>query len=168
MKLLHSPLILLATLGFSISACAAEEGLPKDPPAEEGWLTDLEAGQKAAAEAKKHVMVEFTGSDWCPPCMKMHKEIFSQEAFVKAASEKYILVKLDFPNKKELPEGEREKNEAAAKKFDVKGFPTVLLLDAEGKEVDRKVGYGGDGMEGFLKWLMSKAGAEEAPAVEKP
>jgi thioredoxin-related protein len=147
MNILRTPLLLIASFGLTLNACAAEEG----------WLTDLDAGLKAAAEAKKHVMVEFTGSDWCPPCMKMHKEIFSQEDFVKKASEKFILVKLDFPNKKEQSEEEKKANQAAAEKFGIKGFPTVLILDSEGKEVDKQVGYSGAGLDGFLEWLMSKA-----------
>ncbi|MBC7979382.1 MAG: thioredoxin family protein, partial [Armatimonadetes bacterium] len=80
------------------------------------------------------VMIEFTGSDWCPPCIMMTKKVFSKKEFVDGASKKFVLVHLDFP------EGDPElkkKNEPVAEKYAIEGFPTVVLLDSEGKEFDR-------------------------------
>jgi thioredoxin-related protein len=80
------------------------------------------------------VLVEFTGSDWCPPCIAMRKNVFSKKEFVDAASKKFILVELDFPKgDKELS----EKNQPLAEKYRIEGFPTVILLDSEGKEFTR-------------------------------
>lgn len=102
--------------------------------APEGWQTDVDAALALAKTENKAVMVEFTGSDWCPPCMMMKKEVFSKKAFVQGASEDFILVHLDFPNgDPELA----EKNQPAAEKYKIEGFPTVILLDSEGKEFDR-------------------------------
>ena len=100
----------------------------------EGWTTDLEKAFKQAKEQKKSVLVEFTGSDWCPPCIAMRKNVFSKKEFVDAASKKYILVELDFPNgDKEV----KEKNQPFAEKYKIEGFPTVILFNSEGKEFTR-------------------------------
>ena len=115
-------------VGAAFAACALVS------TAAEGWLTDVDAGIAKAKETKKAVMVEFTGSDWCPPCIMMGKEVFGKEDFVKKASEKYVLVKIDIPKKD--PELTK-KNEPVMEKYKVQGVPTVVLLDAEGKEFDR-------------------------------
>jgi len=102
--------------------------------APEGWSTDLEKAFKEAKQKDKPVLVEFTGSDWCPPCIMMRKKVFSQKEFVKEASKDFILVELDFPNgDPEL----KEKNKPYAEKYEIQGFPTVILFDSEGKEFTR-------------------------------
>lgn len=100
----------------------------------EGWSTDLDKAFEKAKAEKKSVLVEFTGSDWCPPCIAMRKNVFSKKDFVTAASKKYILVELDYPK------GDKaiaEKNEPFAKKYNIEGFPTVILFTPEGKEFTR-------------------------------
>ncbi|MES2981337.1 MAG: thioredoxin family protein [Verrucomicrobiota bacterium] len=120
----------LAVYSFCVAAMVSTS-FAKAP---KGWETDVEAAIALAKKEKKSVMLEFTGSDWCPPCIMMGKEVFSKDEFVKAASEKYILVHLDFPKKdKELA----EKNQPHLEKYKVDGFPTVVLLDAEGVEFNR-------------------------------
>jgi thioredoxin-related protein len=100
----------------------------------EGWGTDLEKALEQAKKEKKSVLVEFTGSDWCPPCIAMRKNVFSKKEFVDAASKNFILVELDFPKgDKEL----KKKNDPYAKQYSIEGFPTVILLDHEGKEFTR-------------------------------
>ena len=99
-----------------------------------GWETNVEEAIALAKKEKKSVMLEFTGSDWCPPCIMMSKKVFSKEEFLKEASEKFVLVHLDFPNgDPEL----KKKNEPYAEKYEIEGFPTVVLLDSEGKEFTR-------------------------------
>lgn len=100
----------------------------------EGWSTDLEKALVDAKAKNKNVLVEFTGSDWCPPCIAMRKNVFSKKEFVDKASEKFILVELDFPNGDKAL---KKKNEPYAKKYDIEGFPTVILLDSSGKEFTR-------------------------------
>jgi thiol:disulfide interchange protein len=100
----------------------------------EGWSTDLDKAFKTAKAENKCVLVEFTGSDWCPPCIAMRKNVFSKKDFVKGASKNYILVELDFPKgDKEL----KKKNDPFAKKYKIEGFPTVILFSPEGKEFTR-------------------------------
>ena len=116
----------------------------------EGWSTNLEKAFKQAKAQKKSVLVEFTGSDWCPPCIAMRKNVFSKKEFVDGASKKYILVELDFPNGE--PE-EKEKNQPLAEKYKIEGFPTVILFNSEGKEFTRFFASEFPKTEDFLKHL---------------
>lgn len=116
----------------------------------EGWSTDLDKALEKAKAEKKSVLVEFTGSDWCPPCIAMRKNVFSKKEFVTAASKKFILVELDFPKGDEKLS---EKNEPLAEKFKIEGFPTVILLDSGGKEFSRFWAEEFPTVEGFLKHL---------------
>lgn len=100
----------------------------------DGWSTDLDAAMEKAKKEKKSILVEFTGSDWCPPCIAMRKNVFSKKEFVDAASKDFILVELDFPK---ADKAVAKKNQPWAKKFEIEGYPTVILLDHEGKEFTR-------------------------------
>jgi len=114
------------TLALFILSSAAMAG--------SGWMTDVDAALAKAKTDKKPVLVEFTGSDWCPPCMMMHKNVFSKKEFMTKASEKFILVKID------IPRGNKElyaKNQKVLAKYKVGGVPTVILFDADGKEFER-------------------------------
>ncbi|BCU76468.1 thioredoxin family protein [Luteolibacter sp. LG18] len=116
----------------------------------EGWSTDLEKALATAKKEKKSVLVEFTGSDWCPPCIAMRKNVFSKKDFVDKASKKFVLVELDFPKaEKEIA----EKNKPLAEKYKIEGFPTVVLLDPQGKEFNRFFASQFPDSEGFLKHL---------------
>lgn len=116
----------------------------------DGWGEDLEKGLEQAKKENKAVLVEFTGSDWCPPCMMMRKQVFSKKSFVEKASKDFVLVELDFPKKdKELA----KKNQPLAEKYKIEGYPTVILLNAEGKEFDRFFASQFPKEEDFLKHL---------------
>ncbi len=95
------------------------------------WQTDLPAAQeKAAAEGKK-VLVLFTGSDWCPPCIALKKNILSQPSFEAYAQEHFVLVELDFPRKPASPNA-LAANKKLQRKYNVSAFPTMLALSPEG------------------------------------
>ena len=116
----------------------------------EGWSTDLNKALEKAKAENKSVLVEFTGSDWCPPCIAMRKNVFSKKEFVTAASKKFILVELDFPKgDKDL----KEKNQPLAEQYKIEGFPTVILLGADGKEFTRFFASQFPKTEDFLKHL---------------
>lgn len=124
----------------------------------EGWSTDLEQAFKDAKKQNKPVLVEFTGSDWCPPCMMMRKKVFSQKEFVAAASKDFILVELDFPNgDPEL----KKKNDPYARKYDIEGFPTVILFDSEGQEFNRFFASEYPNTEDFLAHLNKSLSKKE-------
>jgi thiol:disulfide interchange protein len=136
----------LATLTVGLASLAA----PAFANTLEGWSTDLDKALAEAKAAKKSVLVEFTGSDWCPPCIAMRKNVFSKKEFVQAASKNFILVELDFPK---ADKSLADKNKPLAEKYKIEGFPTVILLDPEGKEFDRFFASEYPKTEDFLKHL---------------
>lgn len=98
--------------------------------------TGFENVQAIAKANHKLILLNFSGSDWCIPCIKMHKEIFENEIFKQTADSFVIIVHADFPrNKKNQPNAETRKlNDALAEKYNSEGaFPYTLLLDANGK-----------------------------------
>lgn len=125
--------------------------------AADGWLTDLDEAKKVALAEKKAILVDFTGSDWCSWCIRLKKEVFDQPEFAMA-SKKFVLVELDFPQKKKLAPEAKAKNDALAKKFNIEGFPTIMLLDAQG-EPFAQTGYQAGGPAKYLEHLaeLSKA-----------
>jgi thioredoxin-related protein len=136
----------LATVTVGVAALTAS-AFATTP---EGWSTDLtKAFEKAKAE-KKSVLVEFTGSDWCPPCMAMRKNVFTKKEFVDAASKKFILVELDYPNGDEAL---KKKNQPLAEKYKIEGFPTVILFTPQGKEFTRFYASEFPSIPEFLKHL---------------
>ena len=129
--------------------------------AELTWLTDLDEAKKVATKENKKLLVDFTGSDWCGYCIKLHKEVFDTPEFEKFAKD-YVLVELDFPKRKEQPAAEKAKNQAAQKKYGVNGFPTVIIMNTSGKILNRAEGYSPDsGPSAYLPQLG-------APALKKP
>ena len=124
--------------------------------ASEGWLTNLDKAKVLAKKEKKLILVEFTGSDWCPPCKALKKTIFNSNTFKKYATDSLVLVEFDFPRGKNLVTKEQAAyNRTQAKKFAVKGYPTVILMDANGKQLMKKVGYGRTSVEAYIKSLKT-------------
>ena len=68
--------------------------------AAEGWLTDMDAARKEAAERKKNLMIEFTGSDWCAPCMQLRANVLTKPDFQQEARKNFVLLELDYPRRK--------------------------------------------------------------------
>lgn len=128
--------------------------------ATKGWTTDFEAAKAQAKKEGKALLVEFTGSDWCPPCKKLHKEVFSKSSFVKSASQDFVLVELDFPQKKKLAADLKKQNEDLAKTYKVRGFPTVLLMDSNGK-VFKKTSYQAGGVKPYLALIQKSLKAKD-------
>ena len=125
------------------------------------WSQDFEAAKKRAAAEHKDLLVDFTGSDWCGWCIRLQKEVFTTDAFVKAAPEKFVLVELDFPQGKTLPAETKAQNEKLQKEYGIQGFPTLLLLDASGRPFAR-TGYREGGPEAYLKHLEELAAVRQA------
>jgi thiol-disulfide isomerase/thioredoxin len=99
------------------------------------WLTDYDLAIKQAKRQHKRIFVLFTGSDWCPPCMRLEKNVLSTHEFGKYLDANYILLVVDFPRKKELSLELRKHNKKLAKKYDIHGFPTILILDTTGNKI---------------------------------
>jgi len=120
--------------------------------ASEGWGEDVDKAMAQAEKEGKDLLLDFTGSDWCPPCMRLDKAVFSQEAFVTEAQKKFVLVKLDFPKHKKLPDKVRKQNRQWQAKLGVGGYPTIYLTDAKGRPY-AKTGYRRGGPEAYMKHL---------------
>ncbi|MDP0501068.1 MAG: thioredoxin family protein [Verrucomicrobiota bacterium JB022] len=117
------------------------------------WQTDVAKAQEAAAAENQLVLYDFTGSDWCPPCMALSRNIFSTEAFAKAVEGKFVLVEVDYPRAKPQSNALKRQNQQLADKYEIQAFPTIIVTDAKGNEISRIMGYPQDGLEGFLQFL---------------
>ena len=118
-----------------------------------GWMTSFEAAKAEAAKRKVLILVSFSGSDWCELGLKLEKEVFSKPAFKDYAARNCVLLQVDFPRRKQVPAKLKKQNMMLVEKYDVEGFPTVLLLDAEGKELVR-TGYQPGGPERYVEYLQ--------------
>jgi thiol:disulfide interchange protein len=138
---------------FSLSAFAVVTSGCAETP--KGWETEVEVALEIAKKENKAVMLEFTGSDWCPPCKMMKKKVFSKEDFVSKASEKFVLVELDFPKGDEAL---AEKNRPYQEKYEVEGYPTIVLLDSEGKVFGKFIASQYADVDSFLAKLEEMLG----------
>lgn len=129
------------------------------PPS--GWTDDFDKAVEKAKAEKKNVLLDFTGSDWCGYCIKLDKEVFDTAKFKAWAQKNVVLVQVDFPNKVKLSEKVVKQNAALKSKYPARGYPTIVVIDPEGKALLTKVGYQpGSGPDAYLEAL--KAG-EIAP-----
>jgi protein disulfide-isomerase len=119
--------------------------------AEANWLTNYDQAAKQAVAENKPLVMDFTGSDWCGWCIKLDKEVFAQPEFINYAKDNLVLLKLDFPRKKQLPAAEKAQNEKLSQKFGIEGFPTIVVLDPKGK----KLGEMGYEKGGAKSWIAS-------------
>jgi len=115
-----------------------------------GWGQNHRAAMAEAKRSGKPVLANFTGSDWCPYCIKLEKEVFDTDEFKKWAAENVVLLMLDFPQRTRQPAAIAKQNQALQEKYGVGGFPTVLLLDADG-EVLAKTGYFEGGAQHWIE-----------------
>lgn len=117
------------------------------------WRTDYPGTLQQARSEGKLVLLDFTGSDWCGWCMKFDQDVLSTSKFSDYAGKKLQLVRLDFPHHTALPEDQRKANAVLKKQFNVDGFPTFVLVNADGKELGRQVGYLQGGPDAFIAEL---------------
>jgi len=124
----------------------------------EGWTSDYAAAKKQAAESKKDLLIDFTGSDWCGGCIKLNDEVFKLDPFKAGVKDSFVLVEIDFPkDTSKLSEDTQKQNAELGKKYDVKGYPTVLLCDATGRPY-AATGYQPDGPEKYVAQLNDLRG----------
>lgn len=122
--------------------------------AEEGWLTDLSKAQTLARADHKMVLMDFNGSDWCAPCKDLRKNVLSSPEFMQYAKKNLVLVDVDFPKHKALPADQQQANDALAQKYGVDGFPTIVVLNSDGKEIKKSAGYDGQNAKEFIAELQ--------------
>lgn len=151
---------LIVSAMFALAATCAF-AMPK------GWTDDFDAAKAKAAKEGKLLLVDFSGSDWCGWCIKLDDEVFSKKEFVKTAQMDFVLVMVDSPrNKEKLSKKARKQNPGLVEKYKIRGFPTVLVMDAEG-EVLARTGYRKGGVKEYIKHLDSIAEAHRAKAKPK-
>jgi len=158
--------LIVAFLIFGLTACKAksQDGMDDvysvQDTASTGeltpgtWGTDYKQALETAKKTGKSILIDFTGSDWCGWCMKLDKEVFSQQAFIDYSKGNLVLLKLDFPKKIAQTEAVKKQNNDLAQKFNIEGFPTIILLDKDGNYVD-KTGYQQGGAESYVEHLKS-------------
>jgi thioredoxin-related protein len=148
--LLRTFAVLVASASLSLAAA-------------EGWMTDWEAAKAKAKAENKPILINLTGSDWCTWCIKIEKEVFSTKEFQEFAAKHLVLMEADFPKKKELPAELKKQNAELKKQYLNGGYPTVYLLDAEGKKLSEDIGELKGGTAEYLKTitgLIEKSKAE--------
>jgi rhodanese-related sulfurtransferase/thioredoxin-related protein len=137
MKKPFTNLLLISMLGLATSSVRADELT---------WLTDLSKAQAQAQAEKKSVLLFFHGSDWCPPCIEMQRQVFRSPEFIAYSRQTLVLVDVDFPEKSRQSEELKRANLALKTKFNVGDtFPAIVLLNESGETVFQESGYAGGG-----------------------
>lgn len=140
-------LALVCSLTFwGCSPSSESEAIPAPP-------IDLAAAVSAAQSENKWVLLDFTGSDWCPPCKKLQSDVFSTSKFQAFAKTNLTFLEVDFPRGKRLSEAQQKTNEILGAQFGIEGLPTLVLLNETGQEVWRNTGYPPGGLEQVLSEL---------------
>ncbi|MBO7207471.1 MAG: thioredoxin family protein, partial [Kiritimatiellae bacterium] len=129
-----------------------------------GFDADYNAALKRAKDNSKPIFILFTGSDWCSWCVKFEKEVLSKSEFLDYATNTWELVVADFPQKKKIAPELKKQYQALQKKYAVRGFPTVMLIDAKGKELC-SAGYSKGGAKVWLEKFLNKL--KITPLVEQ-
>ena len=148
---------MMKTKHLLAASCAAFLGFTSAFAGGEGWTHDFAAAKKQAADEKKDLLIEFTGTDWCGFCIKLNEEVFSHAPFQAGVKDKFVLVELDYPNKPEnvakLSDETKAQNKELKAKYDINGYPTILLCDAEGRPYATSIGYKKGGPEIYVTHL---------------
>ena len=125
------------------------------------WNADLTTALQQAKATREPVLVVFSGSDWCKPCMQLKQEVFDQPEFASFARDRFVLARFDFPRNKKnrLDAAQTKLNEQAAAQLNKEGaFPAVVLLSPEGNVLAR-TGYrpgGAVAYDAYLEQLLAK------------
>jgi thioredoxin-related protein len=125
---------------------------PASPSSKQGWLTNYEEGQQEAQANNKLVLLNFTGSDWCGWCKLLDREVFSQPQFKEYANKNLVLVEVDFPKRKQIPDTIKNQNLQLAMRYQIQGFPTIVVLNGNGQVVG-ELGYMEGGPAVFIAQL---------------
>jgi len=123
----------------------------------QNWNTNFKEAKELATKEHKNIILVFSGSDWCAPCIKLEQSIFQSEAFKTFSNKEYILVRADFPKRKKnkLSEAQQAQNNELAATYNQNGFfPLVVVLNAEGKVLG-KTGYKKTTPEAYISLLES-------------
>jgi protein disulfide-isomerase len=125
------------------------------------WITDFEKAKTLANAEGKHILIDFSGSDWCGWCIRLDNEVFSKKAFKEYAEDNLVLMLADFPRDKSNQSAALQKqNNTLLEKFGVRGFPTVFILNPEGTVI-AKTGYQDGGAEAYVEYIKKTIAASQ-------
>ena len=153
MKQFH---LMFAVMIAVILGCSEtiSEGQRSGDGDESEWLVSFAEAKAKSAEEGKPILMEFTGSDWCPRCMALHDNVLTSDVFKQQIPEKFILLKLELDSprnkSKQTPEEIAQSKQLSAE-YNVKGLPTIIVVDATGKEQHRLADY--DRSETAQEWV---------------
>ena len=122
------------------------------------WAGNFQDAQKQAKLSHKHILINFSGSDWCGPCIRLRKEILESQSFENYASDNLLLVRADFPRQKknQLPKEQIKLNEALADLYNKDGkFPYTVLVDEDGKILKSWDGFPDETPDAFIKEIIN-------------
>ena len=120
-----------------------------EPAARVEWLTNFETAKTEAKAQNRALLILFTGSDWCPPCMMLDREVLKQPEFLAYAAKNLVLLEVDFPRVKMQSLEARAENLKLAGQYGINGFPTVVVLDSNGEPIGA-LGYQPGGPKPFV------------------
>ena len=126
------------------------------------WLGDFNQATAEAAKSHKLILINFSGSDWCGPCIRERKEILENDVFVNYAADHLVLVRADFPRQKknQLSKEQIKLNEALADKYNPEGkFPYTILVDERGKVLKDWDGFPNESPEQFVAQISGAVNA---------
>lgn len=124
------------------------------PPARAVWLTSMGEARAIARRERKVILVNFTGSDWCPWCIRLHDEVFIRKPFLDYAARHLVLLTVDFPRSKWQTPAQKRENAELARRYGIRGYPTILLLDPDGRVIGQ-TGYRKGGPIPYVDHLKS-------------
>jgi len=130
-------------------------GVVRVGAAEAKWVSDFDKAVEMAKASNRNILMDFTGSDWCPWCIRMDKEVLNTKEFKAYAEKNLVLMLVDFPQSKQLPQKVQDQNAGLQKKYEPEGFPTFILVDKEGKVLGVQSGY----LEGGPSAFIAKIGS---------
>ncbi|MBK1831269.1 thioredoxin family protein [Verrucomicrobiaceae bacterium R5-34] len=150
----NGKLLLGALLAFCAGPLTAGEKPATEPPVRAGWVTDFDSAKQSARAEGKDLLLEFTRAKGCGWCIRLEKEVLTQQSFQKQVPKDFVLVELEFPRDRELPEELKKQNKRLFRHYGVRTFPYVVLCDASGRPY-AGIKYENSNAEDFLKTITS-------------
>jgi len=153
MKSLIQATIVASLLMLYVNACSIQPKVIE-------WSTNYTVITELASIEKKPVLLFFHGSDWCPPCILMQREVFDNQEFIDFASDKILFLDVDFPSRNKLSDAQLKHNNELKRQFGIdedfsQGYPQVVIIDTAGKVYYQEKGYSGDGPQMLMDKITS-------------
>lgn len=144
---------------LTVMACFVATVLAAAAPADAGrteihWLTNYDEAIKESTATNKYMLIVFTGSDWCPWCQKLDREVLSTDEFAEMVGSKFVFLKIDFPTHTKITSAQQKHNNDLKEKYGVKGFPTLIILDEKQQKINT-IGYRAGGAKAYADYLQS-------------